>query len=892
MIHHLREMAARIRGLFGDRRAERELDDEIETHLRLLAERYIRQGMSEADALRAARRQFGNVTLLKEVNREMRGVRFVDTFFQDLRYGARMLRKNPGISFVAILTLALGIGANSAIFSIVNAVLLRSLPYRAPDRLVFLHQRRPQEGGRLALSADFLQWRDQVKSFEQIAAYGGASVDLTGIGEAERLSAGIVSADLFATLGVAPALGRAFTQAEDMPGGAPVVILSDGLWRRRFGGDPEVIGRAVTLEGKSRTIIGIMPYGFQFPGRSDLWLPLALDAADELKRLHPSIYNISDAPSTLSVLARLKPDVTPEAARADLSVILERQRQAYPHVYADTQISVIGLSESLVGAARPAFLTLFGAVAFVLLIACANVANLLLARSAARQKEMAIRAAVGAGRLRLARQLLTESMLLSLLGGGAGLIAAKWGVKLLVSMTPARIARIEEASVDGRALGFTCAVVLLTGLFAGLFPSLQASRTDVNETLKAQSKAGNTRSADTGRGWIQRMLPGLIILELALALVLLVGEGLMINSFLRLLAVPIGYDPDGVLTLEIELSQTRYPRGSPQRDAYLRESLARIQALPGVQSAALGGLPLMGPWFILPLRIEGRPPFERGKEPTVLLKGGSPGYLQTLGLQMRAGRACGAQDRATKVAIINETLARRFFPNENPIGHRLLIGNDPTTIVGVVGDTRNASMDREVAPEVNTCGEGAGYLIARVNPDQNNPAGLASVATAIRKQVSAIDPNEPIKQVVRMDEHMSNSLAVAGRRYMTLLLGVFAAMALVIATVGVYGVISYAVSQRTHEIGVRMALGAQANDVLRMLIWRGMSLTLIGVALGLAAALAMTRVMKNLLFEVSATDPATFALITLILVGVALIANYIPARRATKIDPLQSLRQE
>jgi putative ABC transport system permease protein len=871
---------------------EEDLEKELRFHLDQHTADLIAQGLDPGEARRQARLAMGGPEQVKEQCRDARGTLWLEDLLQDLRYGVRMLRKNPGFTCVAVLTLALGIGANSAIFSIVNAVLLRSLPYRDPDRLVFLHQRRPQEGNRLALSADFLQWRDRAKSFERIAAYGSGTADLTGRGEAERLSAASVSADLFATLGVAPAHGRAFTPAEDMAPGAPVVILSDSLWRRRFGGDPQVIGQAITLQGQSRTVIGIMPRGFQFPERSELWIPLALDTPEELRRMHPSIYNVSDAPSLLGVLARLRPDVTPEAAMADLSVILEQRRQAFPHVYADARIGVIGLGESLDGNVRPALLTLFGAVAFVLLIACANVANLLLARSAARRKEMAIRAAVGAGRLRLARQLLTESLLLSLLGGAAGLIAAKWGVKLLVAISPARIARIEETSVDGRVLGFTCAVVLLTGLIAGLFPALQASKTDVNEMIKAQSTAGGARAACAGRGGARRMPPAIMVAEIAIALVLLIGAGLMINSFLRLLAVPRGYDPDGVLTLELEPGGARYPMRSPQRDAYLRESLERVRALPGIQSAAMGGLPLMGPWFILPLRIEGRPPFERGKEPRVLLNGGSPGYFQTMGIQMRAGRPCDAQDSAAKVAIINETLARRFFPNENPIGHRLLVGNDPATVVGVAGDTRNASMDRETAPEVNICGGIGGYLIARVTPDQNNPAGLSNLASVMRKQVSAIDPNEPIKQVVTMDEIMSNTLAVSGRRYMTLLLGAFAAVSLVIAAVGIYGVISYAVSQRTHEIGVRMALGAQSGDVLRMVVWRGMRMALVGVALGLAAALALTRAMKILLFDVSVTDPATFALITLLLISVALIASYIPARRATKVDPLQALRQE
>jgi putative ABC transport system permease protein len=889
----LRVLIHRLRGMFFKRKLDQELEDEIRAHLDMRIDDNLRQGMSPEEARYEALRKFGGVEPVKESYRDRRSLAVVDSALWDLRYALRMLRRNPGFAAVAVLTLALGIGANTAIFSVVNAALLRSLPYRDPDQLVLLHQRRPQEGSRLPLSIDFLAWRDQAKSFEQIAAYGSGTADLTGSGEAERLSVAFVSADLFAMLGVAPSTGRVFTHAEDTVGGAPVVILSDSLWRRHFGGDPGVIGRAITLEDKSRTVIGIMPHGFQFPKSSDLWIPLALDPTDELNRMNPSIYNVSDLPSRLNVLARLKPDVTPEAAMADLSVILERQRKVFPHVYADARAGVIGFGESFVGNVRLALLALFGAVTFVLLIACANVANLLLARSAARRKEMAIRAAIGAARWRLARQSLTESLLLSVLGGGAGLLVAKWLVKLLLVMNNGKVARIDEAGMDGRVLGFTCAVALLTGLIAGLFPALQASKTDVGEALKAQDTAGGSRPAyagwGAGRSGLRRTLPALMIVEVALALVLLVGAGLMINSFLRVLSVPKGYDPDGVLTLDLAPSLTRYPMQSPKRDAYFRDALDRVRALPGVQSAGLGALPLVASWFILPLQIEGRPPFEREKEPTVLLNGASPGYFQTMGMQMRAGRPCGAEDDAAKVAIINEALARRFFPNENPIGHRLLIGKDPTTIVGVVGDTHNSGMDRQVAPQVYRCGQSS-QIVARVSPDQNNPSGLASLASAMRKRVSAIDPNEPINQVVPMDEHMSNSLAL--RRYLMLLLGVFAAVALVIAAVGIYGVGSYAVSQRTHEIGVRMALGAQAGDVLRMIIRRGMGLTLAGVALGLAAALALSRVMKNLLYEVSPTDPTTFALITLLIVGVALIASYIPARRATKVDPLQALRQE
>jgi putative ABC transport system permease protein len=733
-----------------------------------------------------------------------------------------------------------------------------------------------------------MEWRDQAKAFEQIAAYTFYSAVLTGSGEPERLAVGKVSTDLFATLGVAPALGRAFTPAEYTDGGVPVVILSDGLWRRRFGGDPQVIGRALTLEGQSRTVVGIMPPEFRFHGETQLWLPLALNATQVLSRQGGRSFR-------MNVIARLRAGVTPDAARTDLSVILERKRQAFPVAYSDVRVRVITIGERLVGNVRLALLVMFGAVAFVLLIACANVANLLMARSAARQKEMAIRSAIGAGRLRLVRQLLTESLLLSLMGGAAGLLAAKWGVKLLVAMSPAGIARIQETEVDGRALGFTCVVVVLTGLIAGVLPALQASKTDVSGTLKELS------GARSGRGGARRALSALMIAELALALVLLTGAGLMIKSFLRLLAVPRGFNPDGVLTLPLSPSAANNPWQSPQLSAYLQESLDHIRALPGIQSAALASaLPLAGPpRRLIGIEIDGRLQHEPGGEPaTVDANFVSPDYFQTMGIQIRAGRAFTSQDGAEtpRVAIINETLARRFFPNENPLGHRLLfIGNEPATVVGVVGDAYYRGLDSEVYPEVYGVAMQnpkfiGNVLVARVASAQNNPGVLSNMAAAIRRQAQAIGPNEPVNQVATMDERLSNSVAI--RRFQTLLLGVFACIALVIAAVGIYGVISYAVSQRTQEIGIRMALGAQAIDVLRMVVWRGMSLALTGVAIGLAVALALTRVMKNLLFEVSATDPATFAIIVLLLVGVAFIASYIPARRATKVDPLIALRSE
>jgi len=626
--------------------------------------------------------------------------------------------------------------------------------------------------------------------------------------------------------------------------------------------------------------------------------------------------------------------MTLEAARANLPVIRDRKQEEsdipppvivavrssrdtsrlgapaqpinVPRERADGQISVIWLRESLIGNVRLQLLILFGAVLFVLLIACANVTNLLLSRSVVRQKEMAIRAVAGAGRLRLVRQLLTESLLLSVVGGAAGLLAAKWGVQLLVAMSPAEIARINESSpsslLDGRVLGFTSLVVLLTGVLAGVFPALQASKVDVNETLKDQSTAGSARSR---RGGSLRALPALMISELALALILLVGAGLMIKSFLRLLAVPKGFNPEGVLTLTLSPSGANYPQRSPKRSFYFQEALARVQALPGVQSAGLTSfLPLTPPstTTIGPMFVVGRRPLP-GTAPSMAINYISLDYFKTMGIQMRSGRQFAATDgkEAPRVVIINETIARQFFPNEDPIGHRLFLPNRPT-IVGVVGDTRNSGIDQKVGYEVYIpflqYSEPAltSTLVVRIASDQNNPAGsaspsaLAALTAAIQDKVRSIDPNESVFAVIKMDERLSNS--VAERRFQTLLLSFFSVIALVIAMVGIYGVISYAVSRRTHEIGVRMALGAQAGDVLRMVLWRGMSLTLIGVTLGLAAAFALTRVLKNLLFEVSVTDPATFAIIPLLLVGVALIASYIPARRATKVDPLQALRHE
>src|SRR5262245_33480066 len=823
------QFCRRLLALMGGRRFEREMDEEMRFHIEMQTEQNLEAGMAEAEARQAAQRQFGNQTWLKEVSREIWISTWVSTLSQDLRYSSRMLRRNPGFTLVAVFTLALGIGANTAIFSVVNAVLLRPLPYRDPDRIVTIGKYRPNQPHINVNDADFLDWREQAKVFEQIAAFTADTVDLTGVEEPERLTAGLVTANLFEALGVAPSYGRAFTAAEDEPGNAQVVILSHRLWQRRFGLDPQIIGHKLTLGGQSRTVIGIMQPRFQLLGDYDLWLPLALDV-NQRSRINRPL-------RIVNVIARLRSGVTLEAARADLSFIYERQRQNFPQLFSDLEISVIRLHEQLVGDVRLALLVLFGAVAFVLLIACANVANLLLARSAAREKEMAIRAAVGAGRFRLVRQLLTESLLLSLAGGAAGLLMATWGVKLLVNMSHIGIARLDESGVDGRVLSFTCAVVVFVGLVVGVFPALRGSETDVNGMLKAPSAV---RLGSRGAG---RSLHALMVAEFALTLMLLVGAGLLIKSFFQLLAVPKGFNPDNLLTLVLSPSFAKYPPGSPQRRVYNQEALARVQTLSGVRSAALASfLPLTGLAGGGSFNIEGRPPFERGKEPTAQNNIISHDYFRTMGIELRAGRTFTAQDGAEgpPVAIINETMARRFFPNENPIGHRFLSHPTPITIIGVVGDTRQLGLDQEVRPEIYRpylqYPNFVMKLVVRAASDSGSTTNLSALAVATRNQVRSVDLNVPVNQVVTMDQRLFDS--VAPRRFQMLLFTIFAAVALVIATVGIYGVLSYAVSQRTHEIGIRMALGAQGGDLLWLVVGQGMRVTLIGVALGLAAALA------------------------------------------------------
>jgi len=803
-----------------------------------------------------------------------------DEMFQDLRFGVRMLLKSPNYTLIAVITLALGIGANTAIFSVVNAVLLKPLPYAQPDRLVWVTEYFPHNSVEMTLSPDYLEWRAQSEVFEHLAAFQTASLNLTGDGEPERLAAVEATANMFPALGVAPTVGRVFTAEEDRPGGEPVVVLSHGLWQRRFGADPKIVGRMLALEGEQRRVIGVMPPNFQFQDEADVWTPLAMNESEHLRRERQAI---------VRVVGRLKPGATVERAQAELNLIARRVEQTNPKQTQGARVIVLPLDEKIVGNLRQALWVMLGAVAFVSLIACANVANLLLARSSGRASEMAIRAALGAGRLRLIRQLLIESLMLSSLGGGLGLLIAAAGVKALTAISPDDLARVKESGIDGGALGFTLMVSVLTGVIAGLIPALQSSSVNLNEALKE----GRRNAAGGAPVSARRTLATLVIVEVALTVALLTGAGLLMKSFLRLRAVEPGYDPKNLLTAVIPLNNWKYPGGSPQQMNFYRELLSRIESLPVAQSAAISNsLPLTPKYLRYRLTIEGRPAVPDSERPVVEISDVSKDYFRAMGVRLLAGRWFTEQDgeRAPEVAVINETLARTYFPGEDPIGKRLGSGSRAATIIGVVADMKRFGLDADARPEVyRHCFQRSAVLshMKLVVRTSGDPLDLVP---AVREAALAVDPDQPIYNVMTMEQRLSHS--IASRRFQALLFGIFATVALVIAAVGIYGVLSYATSQRSHEIGVRIALGAQPLDVLMMILRQGIVVTLTGLAVGLAASLALTRVMKGLLFNVSATDPATFATIALLLAVVALSACYIPARRATKVDPNVALRHE
>jgi predicted permease len=866
------------RNLFQKTRKDQELTEEIDAYMEMLIELKIKEGLNPEEARRAALIELGGREQVKEKVRDVRVGHQLETIWQDLRYATRMLLKHPAVALIAIFTLALGIGANTAIFSVVNTVLLNALPYYESQRLVWVMEAR---NGRpeSPQANSYLSWQAQSQAFEHLIAYNRGRRELRGRGEPELLESLKVTANVFPALGVAPQLGRAFTAEDDRPEAAPVAILGHAIWQRRFGGDPAIIGQSLTLGGQSWTVIGIMPPRSRslLPlERADVWLPLAIDVKDERELRDHS----------LNVFGRLKPGFTLEQAHAEVNMTMRRLVLATPGIIS-TEAKATLLIETLVGRLRRGLLALFGAVALVLLIACANVANLLLGRAAMRQKEMAIRAAMGAGRGRLIRQMLTESLLLSLLGGAAGLLLAVWGVKALVALAPDQLRHIRESSVDGAALGFTFLAALLTGLAAGLIPALQSSRIDLNEALKD----GARKAATFRRRGLGRVSPALVIGEVALTLVLLTGAGLVIKSYLRVLAVDPGYNPKNLLALRVEPGEAKYPRGSPQLHAFSQEVLTRVNAIPGVKAVATvfgAGIPFTGSGAMTLFSIDGRPPAPAEQRPQVVASNISPDFFRAMGMQLRAGRSFTDQDddKAPPVVIINESMARLYFSGEDPLGKRISTLSSSRTIVGIVGDVKRFGLEAEAPPEIY-----APHPKERIVSDiglavrtAGNPLDLVP---AVRQKIYELEPNSDVRVVEQL---LAETLAP--RRFQVMLSGVFAAVALVLAAVGVYGVIAYSVSHRTHEIGIRMALGARQRDVLSMVVRQGMTLALVGVFIGLAVALGVTRVLKGLLFELSVTDPPTFTLIAALMLGVAFLACYLPARRATKVDPMIALRQE
>jgi putative ABC transport system permease protein len=813
----------------------------------------------------------------------------METIIQDVKFGLRMLLKSPSMSIVATIALALGIGANTAIFSVVNAVLLRPLPFPNPDSLVALFETDTQRARVRGSHSypNFFDIRTQNTTFERVAAYHSSDFIMTGRGEPARLQGSVVTADLFPLLGVAPIMGRTFLPDEDNPGGGRVIVLSQQLFQKRFNSDPSVLNQSITLNGGSYTVIGVMPASFEFPIQNDpveLWTTIAGDASGK-----EPVTNQRGA-HFLGVIARLKPNVTPEQAQSELTAIAARLEQQYPDTNTRRGLRLESALAALVGDVRPALLILLGAVACVLLIACANVANLLLARATGRHKEMAIRAALGASRLRVIRQLLIESILLSLLGGAVGLLLAVWWSDLLIALGKEDIPRAVHVEMDWRVLGFTFGVSVLTGLIFGLFPAFHSSKTDLVESLKD----GGRGTSEGGRRTRTRNV--LAVGELAIAVVLLVAAGLLVQSLWRLQNVNSGLQPENLLTFNLAVPEKKY--NSERQTQFFSELKTRLESSPGVQAASsIFPLPLSGDRFSISFQIEGRE-VEPKDEPSADLFMTGVGYFRAMGIPLIKGRDFEHRDvhGATPVTIITEEFARQYFPNEDPIGKRIHPGistydDDDSTmreIVGVVGNVRNRGLNTPPTPAYYLPQTQVPFsqmvIVVKATGDPH------SLISGVTKEVAAMDPDLPLFGVKTMEEYLSAS--VASPRFNTTLLSIFAAVALVLTMVGLYGVMSYSVAQRTNEIGIRLALGAQPRDVLLMIVKQGSLLIVLGLGIGLLGAYAATRLISSLLFGVTAKDPITFVVAAVVLALVALLACYIPAWRATKVDPLRALRYE
>ena len=801
----------------------------------------------------------------------------MDSIIKDIRYGLRSLLKRPGFTAIALIALALGIGANTAIFSLVNAVVIRPLPFPEPDRLVWAWGNIRNGGNRASVAPlDFLDFRAQNKTFEQLAASGTTplAVNLTGNGEPERLTASAITGNYFDTFGVKPELGRGFSLENEKPGQEQVTVLSNTFWQKRFAGDPQIVNKRINLDGKVFQVIGVMPANVGLPQVADLWIPINFDAGPEMKQRKAHF---------MRPIGRLKQGVSLAQAQADTDLIASRLEQQFPDSNTGWNLRLVSLRDQLVGSTRTTLFILFGAVGFVLLIACANVANLLLVRAAARQKEIALRTALGASRLRIARQMITESLLLSLIGGALGVLLAMWGVDLLVTLSEGSLPPTANVKIDAPVLVFTLLISLVTGVLFGLAPAFRTMKVNLIDSLK-----DGTRGAAEG-AMRNRTRSLLVVFESAVAVMLLIGAGLLVRSLVRLQNVDPGFDANNVLTLRIDLPRKKYEGEKTAR--FFEQLETGISSLPGVETVGLiTELPLSGQPNDIPFTVEGRPPVSPDQAFDADFRRVNLTYFNALHIPLLRGRNFTEQDVRTsaKVTVVSQQLVDTVFPNEDPLGKRLIsaMGGPAVEIIGVVGDIRHRSLEFAPFPAM--------YFptreLNRMNLVIRTKGDPLSIVGGVRKEVQALDPDQPISAVKKMSDWVDSS--VSAPRYRTTLLGLFAALAMILAATGIYGVMSYSVAQRTHEIGVRMALGARRFDVLKLVVRQGMLLAAIGVFIGLIASFALTRVMATLLFQVTAKDPLTFAVVAVLLIGVAFMACFVPAQRATKVDPLEALRYE
>jgi predicted permease len=886
----IRKLTAGLRTLFGKQKSDAELDEELRNYLDAAAAQKMKNGMSREQAVRTARLEMGSSDALKEEVHSVGWEIVVETFWQDIRFALRMMTKDSAFTAIAIATLALGIGANTAIFSVVNTVLLQPMPYKDAPRLVTIWGVNRARGYELDLVSylDYLDWKSQNGVFESMGASTDEMFTMTGAGEPVALVGYQFSPDFFDVLGVPPLLGRTFAHDEDQPGKDHVAVLNYHLWTTRFGSDRSMLGKNVTLDGQSYTVIGVMPRSFGYPQASELWTPLAID---------PS-YAKDRSIRWLRVMARMKPGVSFDQAQTEMKTIASRLRSEYPNTNKDYDVNLVTLRQLTTGDVRPALLVLLCSVGIVLLIACANIANLLLSRAVARQREIAIRAALGASRFRMIRQFLTESILLGLLGGALGLLIAYWGSASLVAMFPTTISnlsipRVETIPIDRSVLAFALFTSVVTGIIFGLAPAFQASRSSPAESLKEWGRTG----AGSAQG--RRFRNVLVIAEVALSLVLLTAATLTIQSFLHLVRADLGFNPDHLLSLRVLLPENKY-KTDVQKIAFSQGVLERIGSLPGVQAAGtVTFLPLSGWWGTREVSVTGRPADPMNKNPIAVWSSVSPDYFRAMSIPLLKGRYFTPRDNASNAdaAILSASLARRLWPNDDPIGRQVNVEEfgKPRQVVGVVGDVYQLGVG--VQPD----GGHSDVKFEIYVPYEQWPPHLLclairtaadplSIAKAVESEIWAVDKEQAVSFVETMDQLASETVAL--QRASMILLAVFAGLAVVLASIGIYGVISYSASRRTHEIGIRMALGATASDILRLIVGEGLALTVLGVAIGVTGALGLTRFLTSLLYGVRSRDPLTFITVPVVLICVALAACYIPARRAMRVDPMVALRYE